>query len=304
MGTTAWILDTFEGFQTDDLQGIDAGQKMAFADTSLEAVRTRVGDANVRFIKGHFPESASEFPSDVRFALVHIDCDLYLPIHHALNYFYPRLVPGGYLIIHDYGLFAWDGAEKAVDEFFADKPEAVLPLTDGCTSAVVRKVRCKNDEPTWLLRKRCALLSDEWASAARGGLTEILGLGWSRPEDWGIWGVGHSHEINLVTASQPEGDVLVELDTAAALTNGRPDQCIDVFADECHVETFSFSSALYRGGRKVVIPRSAFRQSASGGWGVLLEFRPNHVTSIAELDPTRSDKRKLGLALYRLRRSA
>src|SRR3954452_22350354 len=34
MNTTAWILDTFEGFNQQDLQGIDANHQMAFSDTS------------------------------------------------------------------------------------------------------------------------------------------------------------------------------------------------------------------------------------------------------------------------------
>ncbi len=37
MDTTAWILDTFEGFNPADLQGVDAVHKMEFQDTSLEA---------------------------------------------------------------------------------------------------------------------------------------------------------------------------------------------------------------------------------------------------------------------------
>jgi Macrocin-O-methyltransferase (TylF) len=167
MNTTAWILDTYEGFNQQDLQGIDANHQMAFSDTSLEAVRARVGEENVRFVKGYFPDSASEIPTDRTFALVHIDCDLYRPVTHALNYFYPRLVPGGYLIIHDYGSFAWNGAENAVDEFFADKPEAVIPLTDGCTSCVIRKARIGNANTNWLMRKRCSLLTYDWIRIRR-----------------------------------------------------------------------------------------------------------------------------------------
>jgi hypothetical protein len=33
-----------------------------------------------------------------------------------LNYFYPKLVKGGVLIIDDYG--HWKGCKKAVDEYF------------------------------------------------------------------------------------------------------------------------------------------------------------------------------------------
>ena len=101
----------------------------------LLARKTSVTSRDISRIRRH------QMPNDLKFALVHIDCDLYTPIVNALNYFYPRLMPGGYLIIHDYFSLAWDGAEKAVDEFFADKFEPVIPLTDGCGSAVIRKAR-------------------------------------------------------------------------------------------------------------------------------------------------------------------
>ena len=145
MGTTAWVIDTFEGFNAADLKGMDESRKMEFADTSLESVRALVGDQNVRFVKGYFPESATQMPDDRRYCLVHIDCDLYQPIFEALKYFYPRLLPGGYMIVHDYASLAWDGAERAVDEFFADKPEAAMPLTDGGGSVVIRKARAPGE---------------------------------------------------------------------------------------------------------------------------------------------------------------
>lgn len=138
-----FLLDTFTGFKSDDLVGVDATQQIQFSDTSLETVRAFVGEQNVTFIKGSFPDTASELPSDAKYCLVHIDCDLYAPIRSALNYFYPRLVEGGFLIIHDYASLWWPGAEKAVDEFFANKPESVIMMPDISGSVFVRKSKRK-----------------------------------------------------------------------------------------------------------------------------------------------------------------
>jgi hypothetical protein len=139
-GRTAYLFDTFEGFKKADLVGIDADKRLEqFTDTSLEAVRNRVGTENVNYVRGRFPESAAQIADNLQFCLVHIDCDLYEPMTAALKYFYPRLVPGGFLVVHDYSSLAWNGAERAVDEFFADKPEFVIPLTDGAGSAVIRR---------------------------------------------------------------------------------------------------------------------------------------------------------------------
>ena len=137
---TAYLFDTFSGFSKDDLTGIDADKGPGFGDTSLEAVRALVGEDNVRYVQGHFPGTTSQLSADATFGLVHIDCDLYAPFQAALEYFYPRLVTGGFLIMHDYASLNWDGAEKAVDEFFADKPEKVIPIPDKSGTVVIRKI--------------------------------------------------------------------------------------------------------------------------------------------------------------------
>jgi hypothetical protein len=53
-------------------------------------------------------------------ALLRLDTDWYESTRHELVHLYPRLTPGGVLIIDDYGHFA--GARRATDEYFADAP--------------------------------------------------------------------------------------------------------------------------------------------------------------------------------------
>jgi O-methyltransferase len=136
--TTAYLLDTYEGFPDEDLVG-EGDQSNDFSDTKLESVRSLVGEKNVSFIKGRFPGTATAIPDAERFCLVNIDCDLYAPFSAALQYFYPRLLPGGFLIMHDYSSLYWPLVEKAVDEFFADKPERPILIPDKSGTAVVRK---------------------------------------------------------------------------------------------------------------------------------------------------------------------
>jgi O-methyltransferase len=61
------------------------------------------------------PDAAPE-----RIALLRLDTDWYSSTRHELEHLYPRLAPGGVLIVDDYGHFA--GARKAVDEYFAQEP--------------------------------------------------------------------------------------------------------------------------------------------------------------------------------------
>jgi O-methyltransferase len=77
----------------------------------------------VHLVKGPVEETLPDnAPPD--FALLRLDTDWYSSTRHELIHLYPRLSPGGVLIIDDYG--HWDGARRAVDEYFADDPNAPL----------------------------------------------------------------------------------------------------------------------------------------------------------------------------------
>lgn len=141
-GRRLYLFDTFEGFETSDL-GYELNRGNAaseFKDVSYEDVRAFVGDSPmVRFCKGHFPTTTEAIPSGEQFALVHLDADLFRPTMDALQFFYPRVVPGGLMIIHDYSSTAWPGIADAVDGFFKDKPERPVLVPDKSGTAIVRK---------------------------------------------------------------------------------------------------------------------------------------------------------------------
>lgn len=303
LGTTAYLLDTFEGFSPADFKGVDSGQRVQFTDTSLEAVRKLVGEENVRYVKGYFPETASQLPDHAEYCVVHIDCDLYAPMLSALDYFYPRLVPGGYLIMHDYSSLHWDGAEKAVDQFFADKPESPIALTDGAGSAVIRKAKRASRFDNWLVRRRTALVGNDWISAANNGLGELLGEGWSGPEDWGVWGIGASHELLLFLSSDPEQDLLFEADVYAVLIGSRLHQSVEVSTGDTILATWDFTPQANRGIRSATIPRelAATAMAAQRPPVIRLVFRPANVAAPTALDPATPDARPLGLGVWRIR---
>jgi hypothetical protein len=59
-----------------------------------------------------------------RVALLRLDTDWYTSTKHELEQLYPRLVDGGVLLIDDYGHY--EGARRAVDEYFSATGEAIL----------------------------------------------------------------------------------------------------------------------------------------------------------------------------------
>jgi O-methyltransferase len=141
---TLHLFDTFEGFNEKDLmqENVQGGKYTTkeFSDTSVEAVKAYInGGDKVIFHKGYFPETAKGLESET-FALVNIDADLYQPTLEGLKFFYPRLSPGGVILIHDYN-HNWDGAKKAIDEFAGTIPEGIIELPDWQGSAVIVKNR-------------------------------------------------------------------------------------------------------------------------------------------------------------------
>lgn len=141
---TLWLFDTFEGFDARDLaqERAPAQQGFRFDDTSLDRVLAYVGGSDrVRACKGYFPATAASVPDGERFALVHLDADLRKPTADALAFFYPRMSPGGFIVMHDYGSGAWPGVAEAVDAFFADKPESIVRIPDKSGTAIVRRAK-------------------------------------------------------------------------------------------------------------------------------------------------------------------
>jgi O-methyltransferase len=136
-----YLFDTFAGFHEGDLDP-GVGEDPRFRDTSLAVVLRNIGDtANIEPRPGRVPETFAGLEEE-RFAFVLLDMDLHRPTLSALSFFYPRLSPGAYLMVHDYHNPESDwGCKRAVDEFMADKPEGVVELADMWGSVVFRRAR-------------------------------------------------------------------------------------------------------------------------------------------------------------------
>jgi O-methyltransferase len=132
-----YLFDTFQGFDTrDSLTGGD----LRFRDTSEEEVLDYIGDRrNIVIRKGYFPQTAAGL-DDERFAFTVIDFDKYEPTAAALEFFYDRTSPGGFVVVHDYNNPESNWAcSRALDEFLADKPEHPIVIPDAWGTALFRR---------------------------------------------------------------------------------------------------------------------------------------------------------------------
>lgn len=132
-----YLYDTYEGMSEPteadvDKDGLVATKLLASAGKAdLIWARSEFGEVEanirstgypmdrVRFVKGKVEDTIpGTVPDEI--AILRLDTDWYESTKHELEHLYPRLVASGVLIIDDYG--HWDGARRAVDEYFANDP--------------------------------------------------------------------------------------------------------------------------------------------------------------------------------------
>lgn len=119
-----WAADSFAGLPPPDPQRFpaDAGDRhhtVGYLAVSLEEVlrnfdRYGLLDDQVRFLKGWFRDTLPTAPVR-QLAVLRLDGDMYESTMEALIHLYPKLSPGGYLIMDDYGAVA--GCRQAVHDY-------------------------------------------------------------------------------------------------------------------------------------------------------------------------------------------
>jgi hypothetical protein len=101
-------IDTFDGFLTkqskvDEELGMATQNLTTFASNSLSQVRQNLaswGVENVQLVKGEICDMPdSEIPDGVSVCL--LDVDLSVPIYEGMKRIYPKLLPGGVILVDD-----------------------------------------------------------------------------------------------------------------------------------------------------------------------------------------------------------
>lgn len=124
-----FIFDTWEGNPYDD--PLCHHRKGEWA-CSLDDCVTLVGKSHkTAFVKGIFPSSMHGMDC-CTFCFVYVDMDTYQSTKDALEWFWPRMVPGGKILIDDFGWEPCRGTKKAVDEMFTESQRRVVESQYAC----------------------------------------------------------------------------------------------------------------------------------------------------------------------------
>ena len=137
-----YLFDTFEGFDSRDIlvENRNEHSRAAvgdFSDTSVELMLSKMSaPEQVVVRKGYFPNTADGVNAE--FAFVSLDADLYEPTFNGLKWFYPRMVSGGIILLHDYRNARFSGVFAAVEDYEkAFGPLLLLPVGDLHGSAMI-----------------------------------------------------------------------------------------------------------------------------------------------------------------------
>lgn len=128
---TVWVADSFQGLPTPPAGTVD--ERMYHFPQVVELDHFRVEmpavqanfarygllDQQVRFLPGWFCDTLPQAPLD-RLAILRLDGDYYTSTRDALTLLYPKLSPGGFVMIDDWGIDSICGAKAAVVEFRRD----------------------------------------------------------------------------------------------------------------------------------------------------------------------------------------
>ena len=158
-----WLYDTFDGMTEPDendsrfrdvlsAKAIYEREKNLAPDqqsdwywvrAGVETVRANVGlsgypDHLLHYVVGRVEDTLPLNAPD-SIALLRLDTDWYASTKHELEHLVPRLSPGAVIIVDDYHY--WQGARKAVDEYFATLGERLPLWTRISSSGAVLTVR-------------------------------------------------------------------------------------------------------------------------------------------------------------------
>jgi hypothetical protein len=155
-----YLFDTFAGMSEPTALDVDVHGELAqttFATmatpdvnrwcyASLEEVTANLRSTGypqdrLHFVKGKVEETIPAHAPD-QIALLRLDTDWFESTQHELQHLFPRLIPGGVLIIDDYG--HWQGARRATDAYFEQHKIKPLLFRIDYTGRMMLKARDLN----------------------------------------------------------------------------------------------------------------------------------------------------------------
>lgn len=271
-GRTTWYFDSFEGMpeptekdargrgKTGTVQDI-MGDKLKASVSDVEEIAYKIlqlsKDKNI-IVKGWFKDTLPQQKQAIGpIAILRLDGDWYESTMTALTELFNQVVPGGYVIIDDYG--SWEGCRAAVHEFrdkfgitmnlrfmgandpsaFAITPPAYFEKVSGDAYLPDKLIHCQEkDQPVSMAANHNSVSLITEANGAKKGFS--IGISFYHSDVYGLPGIHADQEGFYVlegngTAKVGDEEFRVEPGVAFIATKGVP-HTIKKDANEKHVK--------------------------------------------------------------------
>ena len=140
-----YLLDTFQGFDPrflskEQADGLKAWHKASgrpgpwqqgmYDDCYADVVKTFSDCPQVKIVKGAVPDTLSQVVAN-RICYLSLDMNCAVPEIAALDYFWPKMIPGAYVVMDDYGHTGHEEQRDAFDKFSRDHGVPLMSLPTG-----------------------------------------------------------------------------------------------------------------------------------------------------------------------------
>ena len=140
-GRVFYLLDTFSGLDARHVSQVEVAAgalrenarklKAGFYSSDVESVRKNFSEwKNIKIIQGSIPDTLPAVDSSA-IAYLHLDMNCAPPEVAALDFFWPRIVPGGFVLLDDYAQREFGAQKFAMDVAAAARGLEVLSMPTG-----------------------------------------------------------------------------------------------------------------------------------------------------------------------------
>lgn len=130
-----WLFDTFNGIPVEQASKSEVVSTLVHNQMNYEECFAQTinnfARFPVKFVRGKVPDTLTQFPRERRVSYLSLDMNIAYPEQAALEYFWPLMLPGGVIILDDYGHRGHEEQQRVADQFARLNGVSVLCLPTG-----------------------------------------------------------------------------------------------------------------------------------------------------------------------------
>lgn len=126
-----YLFDSWGPMKKTDLIESEFDSIDRYSELELDVTKNNLKEYETQIVyhKGYIPKVFYQLPNTLDSIIyMHIDLNSTKPTIASLEFFFPKLVPGGVILFDDYGWNNHKDTKHAVDNFFKDKPGILMQL--------------------------------------------------------------------------------------------------------------------------------------------------------------------------------